>query len=485
MTAARTVAALALLLVALASPLAQGQESLESTGDLYLRSDGTLTREAGGAATSCLSLSGPGASAQTASFVTELADGHYAPRAETLTVLVALAGSNGAPQSGTGFTLAGTATFGGNLTTESQPQNVAPGQSPTSLSLTFALPDEAAEVEGPLDLSLTLTPAQPVGPVTGAQDVNVLCDTPDTRLAAFTIATEHAAGAGDAHAGEEEGAHDDEPISLATVMTVALLAALATLVAGAIVLAGRTVSQRRIHLLLGATAGLLLAVAILDLIPEAVELTESAPYTIAFGVLGLFLVRWAAGDHAHGHSGHARAEGAHAHDADPDVNAHASSDHAKLASHSTKLALIAFFALSFHRFVDGLVLPAAFELDSLVGFAAAGAVLIHQFPDGIAAATIFLAAGWRRVKVMQGVGVMAVLTPLGSLAGLLFLNTEGIVGHLVALAAATFIFISLAELLPELQGREHRFPVAMGFTLGVLGAFALTLLAGLFGGHGH
>ena len=121
-----------------------------------------------------------------------------------------------------------------------------------------------------------------------------------------------------------------------------------------------------------------------------------------------------------------------------------------------------------------------------VGFAASSAILIHQFPDGLAAASVFLGAGWQRKKILLAVAGLAFATPLGSLAGLAFAGIDGALPHLLALAAATFIFIALAELLPELRAKQYRFIVVVGFLLGYGLTFGIELFAELFGGgHGH
>ena len=445
-----------------------------STGDLFLVADGTLATESS-PTQACVTLAGPNPTPATGTFESAaLADGSaYDLNSDSVTLTVQLQSSGGgAAQAGTGFELGGSLQVGETEPVVAQPQSFAATQSPSSGTLTFPT-GGIGETSGPVRLTVSLTPIQQGLPLAAAHDVQIVCGHANTKLASFTYAVPAASPPGGDEHGEEDE-HAPGEVSIMNVAIISLVAAGATMLAGALVLAGRTISSRRIHLLLGATAGLLLAIAILDLIPESFELNEDAPYTIAFGVLGLFAVKWAVGQGSHGHGDH------------PHDHSH-KSDHAhekKTSSHSATLALIAFLALSFHRFVDGLVLPAAFELDSVVGYTAAAAVLLHQFPDGIAAASVFLAAGWRRVSVLRGVGVMALLTPVGAFAGLFLLGLSGIVGHLVALAAATFIFIALAELLPELQGREHRVVVAVGFGLGYLIAFGLDYVAALLGA-GH
>lgn len=56
-------------------------------------------------------------------------------------------------------------------------------------------------------------------------------------------------------------------------------------------------------------------------------------------------------------------------------------------------------------------------------------------------------------------------------------------GHLIGLAAATFIFIALAELLPELGARQFRRVVIVGVVIGYIAAIGLETLASLVGGH--
>lgn len=454
--------ALPLLALILVLPLAAAQEALiVPTGDLYLAGDGSLATTAPDSPSACLTLSGPNAAADSKTFARDLAEGAYAPLGGAVTLVVALAGQNGASQSGSGFALQGTLAFGTSTPIEAAPAQFGPAQSPSSATLTFPL-EGAAETMGPLNLTLTLTPVGGPLPATLGQDVSVVCGHSDSRIASFNLQAPRPL------VGGEEGEEVHEPLPLPLVIAIALAAGGATLLAGALAVAGRTISERRLHLLLGATAGLLLAIALLDLIPEAIELNENAMVTIALGVLALFAVKWA--------SGHSHAAQDHQHGGLPHEHVHS-------PGHGSRLAFIAFFALSFHRFVDGLVLPAAFEVGSATGLAAAGAVLVHQFPDGLAAATVFLAAGWARRRVLAGVAVMAALTPVGAFVGLLFAGISGYLGHLIALAAATFIFIALAELIPELGNGKHRFTVALGFGLGYLAAFGIEYVAGLAGAH--
>lgn len=450
----------AAFLVLVFAPVAAVASPSHTSESLYLAADGTLTAEPGPSPQSCLALSATSPASVSQTFVGSAGNGTLSFPQQT--ALISLALDEGAT-AGSGFTLEASLDVGGQSYRAAKSYGAgAAVESPVLLTVPIA---STANTTGAVELALALTKSG-AGPIAAGQTVSVLCDHAESRI--HPLSYEHPAELPvSPDPGPEEPASGT--YSIPAILGIAALAGLVTLAAGAVVLSGRSVSQRRIHFLLGATAGLLLTIAILDLVPEALEAAPAAPLTIAIALLVLFLVRHFAGDHSHGHS-HAEAH------QDPGHKQH-------VGTHHVGLALIAFFALGFHRFIDGLVLPAAFEAGNTIGFAAASAVLIHQFPDGIAAASLFLAAGWPRRRVLAGVAVMAALTPVGSLVGLLVLGQDALVGHLIALAAATFIFIALAELIPELRAREQRMPVGIGFAVGYAVAFAIVLIPGFFGLH--
>lgn len=452
---------------------------------LYLGSGGTLDAQVGTpAGQPCITLSPGSAGAASKDFHGALANQSY--RLDTDALIVSLDFQSGST-SGSGFTLDGKLQVG-NSTTLTATKDWGTGASIDSPSeLAFPLGNERGhDLAGPIQLTLVLTKAGGSAPLPLAQQVSILCNSEDSKILPFTYTTPTSAPGENGGTGQPPAGNLNIPL----VIVVSLAAGAATMLAGAFVLAGRSVSERRIHLLLGATAGLLLTVAVVDLIPESIELTAAAPLTMAIGLLVLFIVKQFAGhDHGHGDHEHKHTPGdehadEHGHVHDDGHHGEHDDGQAFAAHHprqGSSLALIAFFALAFHRFVDGLVLPAAFTLGSTLGFGVSAAVLLHQFPDGVAAATVFLAAGWNRRKVLKGVAFMAVMTPIGTLVGLMLAAQSELVGHLTALAAATFVFIALAELLPELGSRKHRLPVGVGFLIGFAVAIVIVLIPRLIG----
>jgi zinc transporter ZupT len=246
----------------------------------------------------------------------------------------------------------------------------------------------------------------------------------------------------------------------AAVFWIAVLAALVTLFAGLLPLSGQTATGRRLHFLLGMTAGLLLTTALVDLIPEALRGGRPVGWTMALAFLGLYAIEWAVGVHGHG------ADGA----------AGTADDDRHFQRHAPNLPRVAFVALAIHRAVDGLTLPAAFQLGDATGIAAGAAVLIHQFPDGFAAAVLFLAGGWSRRQIIAAVVVLAVCTPLGSLVGWELVNLPGWLPHVIGLAGVTFVFIAVAELMPEIHHGPHKVAVSLGLLLGYLATWGVERL---------
>lgn len=237
-------------------------------------------------------------------------------------------------------------------------------------------------------------------------------------------------------------------------------AALMTVSAGVLPLVGQTATGKRLHFFLGMTAGLLLTTAFVDLIPEALQEARSTGWTIAMGFLALYVVEWVVGVHGHG--------GGHGEEA---KNTH-------FERRAPNLPAVAFTALALHRAVDGLTLSAAFQVGPAAGFTAGAAVLIHQFPDGFAASVLFLAGGWSRRRTLGGVSVLALFAPLGTLLGGVLVGVPGWVPHVVALAAVTFIFIAVAELMPELHHGPHKFAVGIGLVLGYVMVYGIEKFGG-------
>lgn len=223
------------------------------------------------------------------------------------------------------------------------------------------------------------------------------------------------------------------------------------------------ISDRTMHLMLGLSAGILGGLATIDILPEsfatAADLNlppQAVPFGIAAGFFLLFLVErhlLAPGDSAHPHFENGK----------------------PIQSFGT----LAVSALTVHGTMDGFVIPLGFAISPVVGTVIVLAIALHQIPDSFAAVTVGLVAGTSRRTALKYVVATAADTPIGIILGALFLSVGASwlpVG--LAFSAGTFLFVSAADLIPELQHRSRSFLVTLSVVLGFAIVFALTFFPG-------
>lgn len=124
-----------------------------------------------------------------------------------------------------------------------------------------------------------------------------------------------------------------------------------------------------------------------------------------------------------------------------------------------------------HNFVDGIVIAAAFLSSVPLGIATGLAVIAHELPQEVSDFAILLDSGFESAQAFQWNVISSAATLPGALIGYgLLSQVEQVVPHLLGLAAASFLYIGLADLIPGLQGR-------IGPEIGV--RQALVMLAGV------
>lgn len=146
-------------------------------------------------------------------------------------------------------------------------------------------------------------------------------------------------------------------------------------------------------------------------------------------------------------------------------------DHAQNASAITGAAArpvgpMIVFGDGLHNFVDGVLIAAAFMQDTALGIATATAVIAHEIPQEVGDFMVLLAAGYSRARALLLNALSGAAMLVGGVAGYLLLQqVQGAIPWLLALSAASFIYIAVADLVPALQ--EHRRPMdfAMQFVL--------------------
>lgn len=248
------------------------------------------------------------------------------------------------------------------------------------------------------------------------------------------------------------------------IMLACLLGGLLSLVAAALALFG--LPKKWLHYTVSFSIGVLLATAFLHLLPEALELGltphELFPLLLA-GILGFFaLEKFALWRHAHGNDSHA-GNGAcenHTH------------DHHHLHGGEAVGILI---GDGFHNFTDGLLIAAAFLADPALGWTTTLAVVVHEVPQEAGDFAILLAAGWQRARALFWNGMSSLASLAGGIAGFLSLErAQEWVPGIVTLAAASFIYIAIADLMPRLKRERgiggHGLMLAAGIAIVVFGS---------------
>lgn len=235
---------------------------------------------------------------------------------------------------------------------------------------------------------------------------------------------------------------------------------LATLVAGVgsvwlAALLGFGVLARYTQHMLSLAAGALLATAFLHLLPEAFESQVGAHalfLTLLLGVVFFFLLDkaelWHHGHehhhHDHGHD-HANEHGARAH-------AHHVHAHAEGVNRSGGSWAI-LTGDSVHCFGDGVLIASAFVADFRLGVVAALAVLMHEVPHHMGDLAVLrkFNNNNRRVALTK-VSLAGAVTALGGVVGyFLVAQLEGYLPYFLAIASSSFLYVALADLIPQLQ----------------------------------
>lgn len=119
--------------------------------------------------------------------------------------------------------------------------------------------------------------------------------------------------------------------------------------------------------------------------------------------------------------------------------------------HGTAGTLI-LFGDAFHNFVDGVVIAAAFLTSIPLGVATALAVIAHEVPQEVGDFGILLESGYSKQKAFLYNLLSSITTLPGAIIAYFYLeHAKGSVPYILALSAASFIYIAMADLFPVLH----------------------------------
>lgn len=243
--------------------------------------------------------------------------------------------------------------------------------------------------------------------------------------------------------------------------------------------------------LLSLAAGALLATAFLHLLPEAFESQAGAKElfaTLLVAVVFFFLLDkgelWHHGhEHHHGEPQpqsavdldgrpHQHAQGA---SGDQDVHHHHAHQHAPRSG-----AWAVLTGDSVHCFGDGILIASAFVADVRLGIIVALAVLAHEVPHHIGDLVVLRQVSRNPRVALVKVSLAGAVTALGGLTGWWLVDRlHDFLPYFLVVASSSFIYVALADLIPQLQKRLGARETALQIAWLLLGIGLVTVVSGL------
>lgn len=193
--------------------------------------------------------------------------------------------------------------------------------------------------------------------------------------------------------------------------------------------------------------GVLLGVAFLDLLPRALMqarflhlksgvVSRAGDAEVLFavmlaGMLGFFLLEKAAlWRHVHDHGTHARVKPS---------------------------GMLIIVGDGFHNFVDGVAIAAAFLVDIRLGIGTALAIIAHEIPQELGDFMILIDAGYGRGRALLYNLLSSLTSIVGGIAGYFILgHAQAALPYVLVISAASFIYIAIADLIPDLHRTNDR-----------------------------
>lgn len=207
--------------------------------------------------------------------------------------------------------------------------------------------------------------------------------------------------------------------------------------------------HHRLHAIMAFAAGVLVATALVDLIPESIALVGGADPAVMTGIAAIvgFLIYAAVEAFIH------QSSYEHVHDSDVDHEVPHEHMPAINATAST-LGWLGPAGLIVHSTLDGAAIGLAFAASSEVGLLVLLAVLVHDFADGLNVVTLAFAGGRGRRSAL----VLLALDALAPIVGIALSQYVTLppanLGLLLGVFGGAFLAIGASHLLPEAQHRQ-------------------------------
>jgi len=229
------------------------------------------------------------------------------------------------------------------------------------------------------------------------------------------------------------------------LLLIGIATGIATFIGGSLALHLRD----RLHLILGFTAGAIIAVAFFDLLPEALSLGVKiySPLAITSVLAAGFLLYMLL-------------------------------DRALLGAQLGTRGHVGAASLTFHSFLDGLAIGLAFQVSSAVGMVVTIAVLVHDFSDGINTVNLSMIGGGSPATARRWLIADAFAPLVGIGVTLLVAVPQQWLALILALFSGFFLYIGASELLPESYHNHPRLWTSVATVLGMLVLYIAIRIAG-------
>ncbi len=236
---------------------------------------------------------------------------------------------------------------------------------------------------------------------------------------------------------------------LLQIILANVFVSLLSLVGIIFVKASEKVLEKIVNWLISFASGALIGVAFLRMLPKSFENNPGAVYAVVLGVLSFFIfekfLHW-----RHCHEG-------------------------KCQAHS--FAYLNLIGDSLHNFVDGMIIAGSFIVDFKFGLITTLVILMHEIPQELGDFGVLVYAGFSAKKALALNFLTALWAIAGGLIGYVFAEKIALIkNNLIPFAAGGFIYIALADLVPELHKRFSLFESVLQFFLVLIGIFIFIVL---------
>ncbi|MEK7614735.1 MAG: ZIP family metal transporter [Patescibacteria group bacterium] len=213
-----------------------------------------------------------------------------------------------------------------------------------------------------------------------------------------------------------------------------------------------------LHLVLGFTAGVLVAVVSFDIFPEIIEMTERigvAPILpmVAF-VAGFFIF----------------------HIVEKLFLVHHTHESGYEPHHHPAIGVLSAFALTFHTFLDGLAIGLSFQVNLALGVAVGLGIIAHGFSDGLNSVSLMLVHGNNLKKTFRMLFLNATAPLLGGLVSVFISLPDKTLLLAVGFIGGFLLYIGASDILPEAHSKNSSYKTILATLAGVLFIFVITQL---------